>query len=630
MSAYSDSPSRPGPTRLGARWLVIAAALAATSLARPCPAAWTDLPPAHPFGSHPMVHAAGSIRPNHLPQSSLDAAVGDFWDQWKAEYLEQACGAGRRVVLAGVGSGNLTVSEAHGYGMILAALMAGHDPEAQAIFDGMFAFYRDHPSNLTPGLMAWNQNRSCQDAGGADSASDGDLDIAFALLLADRQWGSCGAVDYLETARSIIAAIRVGDLDPSGRIVKLGDWVADDAGAFVTATRSSDFMPDHHRAFAWATSDSSWTDLLEHTWQVVDTLQSGYAPATGLLPDFAVNALASPAPAPSGFLEGENDGAWDYNACRDPWRLATDWLVNGEPRARAAVGRIETWIRSATGGDPSKIRSGYRLDGTPSPGSDYLSMAFVAPIGAGATIDPAHQPWLNDVWDLVAATPLSAGGYYENTLKLLSMVVMSGNWWSPEKVSAPSCTTPSTPLCTAGGAMFGARLDLSGLSRPQGAQSIKFGATLGWPQGRPGSFPLDGGAQVLVEDLGSGNRALLDLTTATNAVPGAAAVACNPRKDRWKISGSTTQYVNASGAIDLPACSQGSAGGLSKLAYKDVGGGDLGLQVQTKRQSLAGPVLGPLRATIVLGPDATAGGSGACAVSEPLACRPLGSKLRCE
>lgn len=107
-----DPSSRPTAPRSGARSLAILFAMAATALARPCPAAWTDLAPAHPFGSHPMAYAAGSIRPNHRAQSSLDASVADFWDQWKTEYLEQACGAGRRVVLAGVGSGNLTVSEA--------------------------------------------------------------------------------------------------------------------------------------------------------------------------------------------------------------------------------------------------------------------------------------------------------------------------------------------------------------------------------------------------------------------------------------------------------------------------------------------------------------------------------------
>jgi len=41
-----------------------------------------------------------------------------------------------------------------------------------------------------------------------DSATDGDLDIAFGLLLADAQWGSSGAIDYHQAARDVIADMR--------------------------------------------------------------------------------------------------------------------------------------------------------------------------------------------------------------------------------------------------------------------------------------------------------------------------------------------------------------------------------------------------------------------------------------
>ena len=58
---------------------------------------------------------------------------------------------------------------------ILAALMAGHDPEARRVFDGMYAHFRDHPSGITPSLMSWYQSASCASANGNDTASDGDF-----------------------------------------------------------------------------------------------------------------------------------------------------------------------------------------------------------------------------------------------------------------------------------------------------------------------------------------------------------------------------------------------------------------------------------------------------------------------
>ncbi|MEW6270496.1 MAG: glycosyl hydrolase family 8, partial [Thermodesulfobacteriota bacterium] len=534
MSESATIPS--SPVRRTARMLLAGAATLASILA--AGAARADVN--HPFASHPFAYAAGAIRPSHVSQAQLDQAVRDFYDAWKAEYLVQTCGAGRWVVRANAGGGNLTVSEAHGYGMMLVALMAGHDPQAQEIFDGMFAYFRDHPSAITPSLMAWNQNTSCSSVGGVNTASDGDLDIAYALLLADKQWGSCGAVDYLAEAQDVIAGIESGDLDQSGQYVKLGDWAMPSNPWHYDATRSSDFMPDHYRSFLAATSDPVWTSVLNRTYQIVSALQATYSPATGLLPDFVKDPLGTPDPAPPGFLEDSNDGAYDYNACRDPLRLGTDFLVSGEARAKTALDEINAWIRSATGGSPGAIRSGYQLDGTPSPNTNYLSMAFVAPLGVGAMVDTANQAWLNAIWDLVVATPIGAEHYYENTLKLLSMVVMSGNWWPPQAV-AGGCSPGGTALCTAGGTLQGVRINLGRLGGKPNDETLQMKGRLFFPQGIP-AVPLTGGAQIRIEDVGADSTALFDLTdAASDPVPAASAGACLATRDGWKVTAASTQ-----------------------------------------------------------------------------------------
>ncbi len=420
-------------------------AVAACAVAVPALAA----APLQPFGSHPVPYAAGTIRPNHLTQAALDQQVRAFYDDWKARYLRQGCGAGRYHVLAKTDASNLTVSEAHGYGMLLAVLMAGHDPAAQQVFDGLYAYFRAHPTDTHRNLMSWYQDTTCANAGGVDSATDGDLDIALALLMADRQWNGCQAIDYHAEALRVIADIAHGDRDPTATILWLGDWVGGSSARYRAATRSSDLMPGHLRSFAAATGDASWSRLLDATYGLVGGLQQGFAPGTGLLPDFIENALTTPVPAAPNFLEGANDGAYDYNACRAPWRLGTDAALNGDARGRAAVQKMSTWIRTASAGAPAAIASGYRLNGAISPGADYLSMAFVAPFGVAAMSDPAAQPWLNAVWDRVVATPASAEGYYENTIKLMSMIVMSGNWWSPEAVPRALCArATATPRAT--------------------------------------------------------------------------------------------------------------------------------------------------------------------------------------
>lgn len=582
----------------------------------------------HPFGSHPMAYAAGSIRPDHLSLAALDQATREFYDAWKARYLTQTCGAGRWVVAARTQSGNLTVSEAHGYGMMLAALMAGHDPDARAVFDGMFAFFREHPSLLTPSLMAWYQKTSCGSAQGADSASDGDLDIAFALLLADKQWGSCGPIDYAAEAAAILAGIASGEVDASGRYVRLGDWTEPGEPQYYQATRSSDFMPDHLRAFAAVSGAPLWTGVLDHTYGVFDALQTGYAPATGLLPDFIADPLGTPAPVGPGFLEGPNDGAYDYNACRVPWRLGTDFVVSGDARARTAVQRITAWIRAASGDDPGAIQSGYQLDGALSAGADYRSMAFVAPLAVGAMADAGNQAWLNALWDLVAATPVEAEGYYENTLKLLSMIVLSGNWWTPPAVSGGCVPAVTTPLCSGGGALGAVSLKLGGLRSEPGRQSLSLKASLFFPAGIPVAAPYVDGAQLLIEDLGSGSASLYELSRFTTPVPPQTAGVC-AAGDGWDAA--RTMYRNRSGALDPPACTAGSANGLGQIRYRPRGPLDLDLQLKARNATIAAPV-GPLRLTWVLGATQAAGDGGQCALSTAVTCSSnrSGSVRKCQ
>ncbi|HYC22955.1 MAG TPA: glycosyl hydrolase family 8 [Candidatus Bathyarchaeia archaeon] len=580
----------------------------------------------HPFGQHPMPYAAGAILPDDASQATLDQAVRDFYDAWKATYLKQACGPGRYYVATHTQPGNLTVSEGHGYGMVLTALMAGHDPDARAEFDGMYVYFREHPTATHQSLMSWYQNGACRDAQGSDSATDGDLDIAYALLLADKQWGSCGAIDYLAEAKKVLADVKDGDLDATASYTLLGDWVSASDPQYYPSTRTSDFMLDHFRSFAAATGDSAWTNLLDHTYALIDGLQTTWSPTTGLLPDFAVHPLTTPAPAPAFFLEGRNDGAYDYNACRDPWRIATDFVASGDARARNAAGRIDSWIRSATGGDPSRIKSGYQLDGTMSSGADYLSMAFVAPLAVGAMVDATNQSWLDALWNLIVATPLSDGGYYENTLKLLAMIVVSGNWWAPEQV-AGGCSSSGTPLCTNGGSVSGARLTLGRLGGTSGDETLALSGNLLLPGGIPAP-PLLGGAQLLVEDLGNGSAAVFDLTAADRSpVPPAAAGPCNPH-DGWKVQGANTTYRNVSNEIDPPACAAGSARGLTSFQLKPGSAFDLDFTVKTRRSSIAPPV-GPLRATLVLGITAADGQAGRCGLSAPLACTGAGASRRC-
>ena len=382
-----------------------------------------------PFGTHGGYHGTGVLFPSDHTQTELDDATESFYDQWKMSYLKPGCQAGQYLMKSSPSTEPWTVSEAHGYGMVVAVIMAGYDPDARSIFDGLYAFYDGHRSTVDSDLMAWAQDASCQNVQGADSATDGDIDIAYALLLADVQWGSGGAIDYLAEGQRIVAAILASDVHPENSIL-VGDWATSGVPQY-TGTRPSDFMTSQFKAFQRTSGVARWNDVVDKTYAVVTFLQQNHSPSTGLLPDFAINApTPTPQPAPADWLEGADDGNYAWNACRTPWRLAIDYLMSGEPRSQTAVRKMNEWVRAKTSDNPAGITDGYKLDGTALGSSPQL--AFMAPFGASAMVEAAtgtNQAWLNALWDAIVGQGVSE--YYGDSLKLQAMIVMSGNWWVP-------------------------------------------------------------------------------------------------------------------------------------------------------------------------------------------------------
>ncbi len=385
---------------------------------------------AHPFPQH-VKYASSSILPSHRTREELDGDVRAFYDYWKSEYLSEDGSSDDGFPLYRVAFGKseeargTTVSEGQGYGMMIVPIMAGHDPDAQLIFDGLWAFARAHPSEVDSRLMDWN----VPDPEGNDSAFDGDADIAFGLLLADAQWGSAGRVNYKVEAEKMIGGVLESTIGPESHLPMLGDWIDANGEVFNQYTpRSSDFMLVNFRAYGKATNDPVWDDVVVQSQNVITAIQTNHSPQTGLLPDFIVINDQIPQPAPPNFLEDVTDGAYNYNAGRDPWRVGLDALIYDDATSRSIVQKISHWIQASAGNDPANIRAGYELDGTPLPGSDYFTTFFVAPMGVAAMSDPAQQDWLNAVYDSIYNTHED---YYEDSVTLLCLMVMTGNFWSP-------------------------------------------------------------------------------------------------------------------------------------------------------------------------------------------------------
>ena len=380
----------------------------------------------YPFGSRKTSYAAG-IRPS-LAGGTMDTMLATQYDAWKARRLVDA----GSVVAGGYAvqfsdPNYLMVSEGMGYGMLLAVVFAGHDPNAQQVFDGLlsvartrYAYGNAQFDPLGKYLMDWRLNADGSSGGGGWNAADGDLDMAMALLMADRQWGSSSRWNYLQEGKNTIAALKSICMVADGTTKGL---------RLPTVSRTSDYMIGHFRAFAKVTGDAFWNTAIDRAYSLTDLMQTSFSAGVGLMPDFIVATdTASPYPSPGYMGDGNaNENKYWWNACRNPWRFASDYVLSGDARIKTVTQRLVDFFLHSSGGDPMGIGTGYNLDGTMVTGGQ--SPAYHGPICAGACIDAQYQSFADTLWSWNAKNLTT--GYYDSEIQLLSLTVASGNWWSP-------------------------------------------------------------------------------------------------------------------------------------------------------------------------------------------------------
>lgn len=340
-----------------------------------------------------------------------EAPLGHSYSEWKKRYLKPSVLLPGDYKVAFNPSGT-TVSEAMGYGMLITVIMADADSQARQIFDGLNRFRKRYPSSINPDFMAW-KIPPAEKRPGTDSATDGDMDMAMALLMAHRKWGE---EKYLSEAKTLIHALGESLVRGDGSL-RLGDWDTDDSKKEMI--RTSDLMPMNFRAFYEATGDERWKKVEERSYSILQELQHHYASGTGLVPDFAVYKNGGWQPAKPKALEGPHDGEYSYNACRVPWRIGWAALKLGDKRADAILKPLMAWMKNSVG-NAEDFKAGYTLDGKMLRVADFDSPAFISPTGVAA-LALGDKTWS----DAVISYGLTAReGYYEDSVNLLSLLVM--------------------------------------------------------------------------------------------------------------------------------------------------------------------------------------------------------------
>ncbi|HEX4449043.1 MAG TPA: glycosyl hydrolase family 8 [Polyangiaceae bacterium] len=354
------------------------------------------------------------------PQAYDNADAQAAYQQWKTDTVTSTGAGGFQRVQRPHEPGlqpDSTVSEGIGYGMLLASYM-----NDQGLFDDLWKYEQKWTD--ASGLMNWYIAADGSGLGpnGSGAATDADEDMAFALVLADRQWGGQGSL--AQTYRSY-AVQEIGDIWKAeiqdGKLPRPGEW-----GGWNTINVSY-FAPAYYRVFAALDTGHPWATVVETSYGVLhDAVNASSGnQANGLVPAWCDDSSGAPCKPVDENIA--NDTGYQYDACRTPFRIGLDWCWNGEPRAQAYVALTSAFFSAA---GAQKIADGYALDGTPKPQHPGgHSAAFVGPACVGAMNSPAYQAFLDDAYAGVATrTYLVGGTYYEDSWTAMSLLMMTGNF----------------------------------------------------------------------------------------------------------------------------------------------------------------------------------------------------------
>lgn len=341
------------------------------------------------------------------------ATVKDRYHDWKKDYLR---GSGQqRYVKTNTADKAQTLSEAQGYGMLITVMAAKQGFGSQKVFDQLTRYYLAHRVSANNPVMAWRQNEKgsqmISTKAEKTSATDGDMDIAYALILADEHWGSKGDLKYNRLAQKLLMAIKEHEINPTTNLPRIGDWAT--ASQTANLVRTSDLITAYFRKFASYTKDGSWTKVAQSSQNALKKLSSQHS--TGLMADFVIikgkNQKISNVKANQ--VASKYDAQYGFNACRVPWRVAYDYQLNHSQISKGIVQKMNNFFASK-----EKITAVYTLNGKAV--EDYTNIAFTAPVAYAAQVLSDQKLKCNYTKELTAKIPTD--NYYPATIQMLTLL----------------------------------------------------------------------------------------------------------------------------------------------------------------------------------------------------------------
>jgi len=373
-----------------------------------------------------------------LPSNYAVSDCASAYSTWATRHRTSGwCTNSLRVDNGGMSIGSTTVSEGMGYGMLMSAYL----DSSSANLTELYNLYNGTLDGK--GLMNWSVSACGNNS--ANAATDGDVDMAQAMVEANSRWPTEG---WDTKAKALLNNIYSYEVDSSCKGLKNGDaWTSSGCSGGNQAYNPSYFCTAYFPNWDCFEGGTRWSAVRDQCYTVLNAkCLSTYA----LPPDWVTAAGL--------FGQGDAAGGYGYDACRTPWRVTLDYLWSGDSRALAlanhwaanfapggagAGGNSTAATAAAYIGDDYNYSSGAR-------DSNNHSNCFIGAIGISAMASSANASFASAVYSTLAATDNQ--NYFNDSLKVLYLMVMTGQF-TPACGGCTGCTaTPSpsrTPTFTA-------------------------------------------------------------------------------------------------------------------------------------------------------------------------------------
>ncbi len=317
------------------------------------------------------------------------------------------------------GIADSTVSEGIAYGMMIAVAF-----DDQPLFDAFWQYALCFMNDS--GLMSWYIAPDGSRALGSGGATDSDEDMAWALVMAHRQWGGHGSLreTYSSYAQRQIERVWRLEVDHGlfpGMLLPGDEWRGQNV------FNPSYFAPSEYRLFGEVSGERrGFQQVIDRGYEIVfaSLNEANQNRENGLVPAWCDAAGAPVEAFPGAMTNYQTDSA------RLPFRLGQDWAYHAEPRAYDYLAKVSAFF---AGVGAEHIGDGYALSGQPHPDPRTVqpnpgSAVFVGCAAVGAQHDPRYQRFVDEAYARVRTGKLLARSrYYNHCWTVLSLLMLTGN-----------------------------------------------------------------------------------------------------------------------------------------------------------------------------------------------------------